>query len=81
MSKYTKDHPAFQRAEDFIQEQVLKCRESSIAIAMHRVIRMDPLTTEANMVQRVSEYVDMMENRMAKRLRRYYGLNGKYVAH
>lgn len=81
MTKYTHQHPAFARVEAFIQEQVNKCRPSAIQLAMQQVIQRGVGLTELNLPTKVAEQVDHLENRMAKRLRRYYGLNGKYVRH
>lgn len=80
MSKFTKDHPAFQRTEDFIQAQILKCRPSAVAIAMRGVNRL-LIPNSESLIRQVADRVDEIENRMAKKMRRYYGLNGKYVGH
>ncbi len=78
--KFTADHPAFQRFQGFIEAQVQKCRPSAINIATQRVIAQGHVTAD-NYVRAISEEVDRMEFRMEKRLRRQYGLTGKYVGH
>lgn len=80
MSKFLKDHPVYARMSNFIDEQVMKCRPSAIDIAMKREsVKYHP--SQEAFIQAVAEEVDAMETRMAKRMMRYYGLNGKYVAH
>lgn len=81
MNKLTANHPATARVEAFIEAQVLKCRQSAIQLAMRHVLDRGVGLTELNLPMKVSEQVDYLENRMAKRLRRYYGLNSKYVGH
>lgn len=80
MSKFLKEHPVYARMEAFIEEQVLKCRPSAINIAM-RNVAMEVHTSPEAHIQAVAAHVDRMEIRMAKRLRRYYGMTGKYVGH
>lgn len=81
MSKLTKDHPAFARVGAFIDAQVLKCRPSAIKIATRRVLSRGFGLTTTNVPEQIAIEVDVLETKMYKRLARYYGLAGKYVAH
>lgn len=81
MHKLTTDHPAFSRTERFIQAQVSACRPSAEKLAAQIVLSRDALVTPENFLHKVAEQIDHLENRMEKRLRRYYGLTGKYVGH
>lgn len=83
MTKFTADHPATARVERFIEAQVQACRPSAQKLAIQFVLTrgLNTLTTQDQLFAKASEQIDHLENRMTKRLRRYYGLSGKYVGH
>lgn len=80
MSKYLKDRPVYARMTKFIDDQVEKCRPSAIQIAIQRESVKYHHSQEA-FILAVAEEVEAMEAQMVKRLKRYYGMNGKYVGH
>lgn len=79
--KYTKDHPAFQRTLARIEAQIENQRPGTIHIAMMTLNRHPALGFGKPKHEAIAEIAYRIELSMLKRLCRYYGLAGKYVAH